>query len=78
MYPISVVKKWIGISFNSSNTEIQKEKLPTGNEGVGRKGASTFFFFFPIKGAIGDDGLSGEDPGMIMKTIFPFSYWVEG
>lgn len=32
------------------------------------------FFFFPIKGAIGDDGLSGEDPGMIMKTIFPFSY----
>lgn len=32
------------------------------------------FFFFSIKGTIGDDGLSGEDPGMIMKTIFPFSY----
>lgn len=24
-----------------------------------------------------DDGLSGEDPGMIMRTISPFSYWVE-
>lgn len=77
MYPISVVKKWIYISFNSSNTEIQKEKLPTGNEGVGRKGESTFFFF-SMKSVVRDDGLSGEDPGMIMRTISPFSYWVEG
>ena len=41
---------------------------------LGEREQVLFFFFFPIKGAIGDDGLSGEDPGMIMKTIFPFSY----
>lgn len=32
------------------------------------------FFFFPIKSVVRDDGLSGEDPGMIMRTISPFSY----
>ena len=76
MYPISVVKNELIYLSIAAIQRYEKRSCPLEMKELGER-ERVLFFFFPIKGVVRDDGLSGEDPGMIMRTLFPFFYWIE-